>query len=167
MRVSIQSYDSRDTGTERKYAKGSVGLQHFMLHSFLLWANHTAFQLQLSPPLPLGLGLGSRQWQSLEIQGHWGWKRHAKGNTGQQQDFVFHSFLLWASCTTTQLQLCSPLQSRLGLGLREWQSQGKPELKDACKGKHGTTTRFCPSQPTILSVSPNLCWAVNTEMLDT
>lgn len=61
---------------------GTLGLekawrhQHWSLHTLLMWANNGAGHLSLSFQLLLGLAFGFREPQRLQLQGHWGSKRH-------------------------------------------------------------------------------------------
>ena len=71
----------------------------------LIWATHGAEDLRFCPKLPLGLGF--REPQSLQLQGHWGWKRPVKGSTALHQRCSLHTFLIWATHGAGEVQ-CKP-----------------------------------------------------------
>jgi len=117
----------------KRHAKGSMQLhQHCSFHAFLTWSTHAAGHLSISPKMPLGLGLGLRKLQILQLQAYWGRTRHAKSSTALHQRCFLHSFLIWATHGGRDLSF-SP-RSRLGSGLRfeepqSLQRQGQWGLK--------------------------------------
>ena len=62
-----------------------------------------------------------REPQSLQLQGKWGCKQHAKGSTALHQQCCLHTFLLWATNGARDLSLNTHLPLELGLWF------GKPQ----------------------------------------
>lgn len=75
------------------------GHQHCCLYIFLIMATHRDWKLICSTkvPLELGLGLGFREPQSLQPQGHWFWKRHAKRIMTGHQHGCLNIIPVWAT----------------------------------------------------------------------
>lgn len=64
-------------------------------------------QLQHAIEIGLGLHLGFRELQSLQIHGYWGCKRHAKTRTALHQRWSLYTFLMWESHGAGDVSLSS------------------------------------------------------------
>lgn len=92
--------ESRSSKKHKEYKEqavisiGSSTNKQLCLNTFVIWATRGAGVLCLSPKLPSGSELGFRDPQSLQLQGHWGWKRHIKGSTALDQHHCLHNLHL-------------------------------------------------------------------------
>lgn len=87
----------RHWGCKRHDKENTALDTHYCFHTFRIWASHECGNVSVISMTSFRLGVGFRDLQSLQLQGHWRCKRLVKENTALHQYYSFHTFLIWAS----------------------------------------------------------------------